>query len=75
MNEFCRTVLVGEEGCQQQVALLVDVVGRDKWGITVAYQGDNGKLMYHQLEPTFLTSNAALVEVELNSEGLLKSLM
>lgn len=75
MTEFCRTRLVGAEGSEMQVVFLVDKVGKDNWGISLVYQEDNGKLIHHQLEPRFKTSNAALVEVELNSDELLKSLM
>lgn len=75
MNEFCRVLVIGDEVHKQQVVFFVDMVGKDKWGITVTYQGDNGKLMHHHLQPWFDTANAALVEIELNSDGLLKQLM
>lgn len=70
-SEFCRSMVVD----QVQMVFLVDVVGRDKWGITLVYPGDNGKLMFHQLEQRFDSQKAALVEVELNSDELLDSLI
>lgn len=70
-SEFCRSMIVDEV----QMAFLVDLVGATKWGITLVYPGDNGKLMFHQLEQLFETANAALVEIELNSDGLLSTLI
>jgi DNA-binding HxlR family transcriptional regulator len=74
MNEFCRTRSIGEEGEQQQAVFMVDRVGK-KWGIVIVYQADNGKLINQLLQGLYQSANAALVEIELNSDKLLKQLL
>jgi hypothetical protein len=71
--DFCRTVPVGDPA--MQVCFLVDLVGRDKWGITIVYPCDDGKLVHHQLETRYESSLAALAEIDSNCEELMNSII